>query len=750
MELGGRPLSIETGKFAKQANASVIVRYAETAVLVTVCMSKDRREGVDYLPLMVDYDEKMYASGKIKGSRFVKREGRPSDEAQLTARLIDRPLRPLFDESIREDMQIVITTLSYDGENNPDIPAMIGAATALMISDIPFDGPVAGVRVGMVDGELTLNPIEEEMEKSPFDLIVAGSSKSIIMVESGANQVSEEEILKAMEFGHKHIREIVELQEKIAKAVGKPKMELPELKKVEHDKALVLKIDKLVKDEISKLLLVNNKQERNKLAEELLKKVLAELKPDFDDKIAENSVKAIEEKEEQKREFESAIKEIFDELLYKKVRDDIMINEKRIGGRKLDEIRPLDIEVGLFKRTHGTGLFQRGETQVLSVSTLGAPGEEQIVDSMEEEYKKRFIHHYNMPAFATGETKPSRWPSRRELGHGAIVERALTPVLPDKEKFPYTIRVVSEVLEANGSTSMASTCGAALALMDAGVPITNPIAGIAMGLVTDGKGGYKILTDIQGEEDHLGDMDFKVTGSEKGVTCMQMDIKVKGIAPEVFSKALEQAKKARLEILSAMKKVIAEPRKELSPHAPRIVSFKINPEKIRDVIGKGGETINKIIDEHDVKIDIEDDGLVMVSSKDENGIKDAVAIIKNIVRVPEIGELFKGKVVRIENFGAFVNILPGKDGLVHISELAPYRVNKVEDIIKLGDEIDVIVSEIDAEGRINLSKKLADTKLGKKVVPPKGYKFEKPSFSPRKPFRRPFRGGGNRNRFNQR
>ncbi len=714
MELGGRELKIETGKLAKQASGAVTVQYGDTVILATVGMSKDAREGIDFLPLMVEYDEKMYASGKIKGSRFVKREGRPSDEAQLTARLIDRPLRPLFDERLQNEIQVVITTLSYDGENDPDIPAMIGAATAILISDIPFEAPLSGVRVGMVDGEFVLNPTVEARNRSSLDLIVAGTAGHIVMVEAGANEVPEKDILSAMEFGHKSIKKICKLQEEIVVAVGSKKFEIESEKSVEDTSDIKQKVLKFLGNRLDDLLSINTKLERMKATDELQNEVREALMKDFDDKFSKDSISAVEEKEKEKSRLNEEVKEVFHEALSEKVRADILQKEKRIGGRKPDEIRPLSINVGLFPRTHGTGLFTRGETQVLTVATLGAPGDEQIIDGMEEEYKKRFLHHYNMPAFATGEVAPSRWPSRRELGHGALAERAITPVLPDQEKFPYTIRLVSEVLEANGSTSMASTCASSLSLMDAGVPIKSAVAGIAMGLITDGNSNYKILTDIQGEEDHLGDMDFKVTGTKKGITCMQMDIKVKGITQKIFEEAIKRAGQARMEILDAMDKVISEPRKEMSPYAPRIESFHIKPDKIREVIGPGGKTINEIIDETDVKIDIDDDGLVLVSSTSREGIKEAVQRIKDIVREPEVGELFKGKVTRIENFGAFVEIFPKCEGLVHISELAPYRVEKVEDILKMGDAVDVIVTEIDSQGRVNLSKKLADIKLGKK------------------------------------
>lgn len=717
MELAGRKLTIETGLLAKQANGAVTVRYGDTMVLATVVYSKYPRVGKDFFPLMVEYDEKMYASGKIKGSRFVKREGRPSDEAQLTARLIDRPLRPLFDQRIRNDIQVVITTMSYDGQNDPDVPALVAAATAVLISDIPFEASLGAVRVGLVDGQMIINPTVEQRIKSSLDLVVAGTQENIVMVEAGAKEVAETDVLKAIAFGHEAIKQIVALLAEVAKSIGKTKMKL----EFPEPGATTLK-DKVlaaVGGQLDEILNINIKLERMAKTDALEEKVVEQLTSDFDDQFGANQLKSIEKKEEEYKKLVTDIKAAFHEAVSDRVRADILEKERRIGGRKLDEIRPINISVGVSPRTHGTGLFTRGETQVLTVATLGSPGDEQVIDGMEDEYKKRYIHHYNMPAFATGETGPSRWPSRRELGHGAMAEKALIPVLPLQEKFPYTIRLVSEVLEANGSTSMASTCASTLALMDAGVPITSPVAGVAMGLVTDSQGKFKVLTDIQGEEDHLGDMDFKVTGTEKGVTCMQMDIKVKGITHEIFEQALSQARAGRLEILEKIKAVIAAPRAELSKYAPRIKTIKINPEKIREVIGPGGKVINKIIEETGVKIDIDDAGLVMISSVDPEGMKKAIQKVEDITREAEVGKIYHGKVTRLMNFGAFVEIFPGHEGLVHISEMAPYRVDRVEDIVKEGDGIDVIVTEIDDQGRTNLSKKLADEKLGKSVSKPK-------------------------------
>ncbi len=739
MELAGRKLTIETGLLAKQANGAVTVRYGDTMVLATVVFSKRKRVGKDFFPLMVEYDEKMYASGKIKGSRFVKREGRPSDEAQLTARLIDRPLRPLFDQRIRNDIQVVITTLSYDGQNDPDVPALVASATAILISDIPFEAPLGAVRVGLVDGQMVINPTVEQRAKSSLDLVVAGTQENIVMVEAGAKEVAEADILKAMAFGHDSIKQITAFQSEVIKAIGKTKQELvlPE----PGEATVKEKVAAAVGNKLDEILDTNIKLERMAKTDALEEEIVEQLTKDIDDSFGENKLKSIAEKQELFNKQVIDIKEAFHEVMSDRVRADILEKEHRIGGRKLNEIRPISIAVGVAPRTHGTGLFTRGETQVLTVATLGSPGDEQIIDGMEDEYKKRYIHHYNMPGFATGETGPSRWPSRRELGHGAMAERALIPVLPPQEKFPYTIRLVSEVLEANGSTSMASTCASTLALMDAGVPITAPVAGVAMGLVTDGQGKFKVLTDIQGEEDHLGDMDFKVTGTEKGVTCMQMDIKVKGITHEIFEQAIGQAREGRMEILGKIKAVLPQPRADLSKYAPRIKTIKINPEKIREVIGPGGKVINKIIEETGVKIDIDDAGLVMISSVDPEGMKQAVQKVEDITREAEVGKIYHGKVTRLMTFGAFVEIFPGHEGLVHISEMAPYRVGRVEDIVKEGDEIDVIVTEIDDQGRTNLSKKQADQKLGKPAPTPKpgtGAPSSRPAFGSRPP-----RFGGN-------
>ncbi len=701
-EFGGKKLTLSTGKFAKQADGAVMARYGDTVVLATVVLAKEGRDGVDYLPLTVDYEERMYASGKIKGSRFVKREGRPSEEAILTSRLIDRPLRPLLDENIRQDLQVIVTTLSYDGENDPDVVGIIAASSALSISKVPFRGPVGGVRVGRLDGKFVVNPTAEQITKSDLDLVVAGTKENVVMIEAGAKLVADEDMLEAIKFGHANIKDAIELQEQLVKECAKEKVTFEPIANEEVKKI----VEEVVSARISEVLAIKEKTPRYALKDELLKLCQEKTK----EKFPEESFGAI-------------VAKYFEEILATEVRKNILEKGVRIDGRKLDEVRPITVEVGILPRTHGTGLFRRGETQVMTVTTLGAPSDEQTIDGMEEEYKKRYMHHYNFPPFSVGEAGRVKGPSRRDIGHGALAERALEPVLPSKDEFPYTLRLVSEVLEANGSTSMASTCGSSLSLMDAGVPIKSQIAGIAMGLVMGENGKYEILTDIQGEEDHLGDMDFKVTGNAGAVTAMQMDIKVDGITFDVMKEALERAKEGRTFILGKMNDVIKEPKTSLSPFAPKIITIKINPEKIAEVIGSGGKIINKIIETTGVdSIDIEEDGTVFISGGGNSKADEAVKTIRNIARDPEIGEMLHGKVTRIMDFGALVEMWPGREGMVHISELAPYRVNRVEDIIKEGDEVDVIVKDYDSEtGKTSLSKTLADTKLGKKVEKPKDY-----------------------------
>lgn len=681
MQLAGRALVVETGKMAKQANGAVLIRYGDTAVLVTATASAEPRQGIDFFPLTVDYEERLYSVGKIPGG-FIKREGRPSEAAILAGRLIDRPIRPLFAEGFRNDVHVVVTVLSVDQDNPPDIPAMIGASCALSISDIPFNGPIGGVRVGRVDGQFVINPTVEQQDRSDLNLVVAGTKDAVLMVEAGANEVPEKVILDAIAFGHDIIREIVAFQEKIVAEVGKPKREIP-LYEVPPE------IDAAVREYVTEKL-KNAVTNPDKLArEEQIKQVKAEATEHFLLLYPDNA---------------KDIAYVMQKVLKEIVRKMITIDKVRPDGRQLDEIRPISCEVGLLRRTHGSGLFTRGQTQVLTVTTLGAIGDEQILDGLGVEESKRYMHHYNFPAFSVGETRPARGPGRREIGHGALAERALLPVIPPETEFPYTIRLVSEVLESNGSTSMGSVCGSTLSLMDAGVPIKAPVSGVAMGLVKEGD-HYTILTDIQGIEDALGDMDFKVAGTAKGVTAIQMDIKISGITKEILADALEQARRGRLFILDKMLEVIKEPRPELSPYAPRIITMEIDPDKIRDVIGPGGKTIKKIIDETGVTIDIEDDGKVFIAAVDVEAGKKAVRIIENLVRDVEVGGVYMGKVTRLMNFGAFVEILPGKEGLVHISQLARERVNKVEDVVKVGDEILVKVTEIDRQGRINLSRK---------------------------------------------
>ena len=681
MELGGRTLVIESGKMAKQASGAVLVRYGDTAVLVAATQSAEPRPGIDFFPLTVDYEERLYSVGKIPGG-FIKREGRPSEAAILAGRLIDRPIRPLFADGLRNDVHVVATVMSVDQNNPPDIPAMIGASCALGISDIVFNGPVGGVRVGLLNNEFVLNPTVAQQEQSELNLVVAGTGDAILMVEAGANELSEETMLEAIMFGHQAIKEIVAFQQEIIAKIGKPKKE-----KTIYE--VPAEIDAAMREYITgklKIAVANaDKLER----EENIKQVKTEA--------TEHFLALYPDKEKD-------IGNMFQKILKEIVRHMITVDKIRPDGRQVDEVRPITCEVNLLSRTHGSGLFTRGQTQVLTITTLGAIGDEQILDGLGVEESKRYMHHYNFPSFSVGETRPSRGPGRREIGHGALAERALLAVIPSETEFPYTIRLVSEVIESNGSTSMGSVCGSTLSLMDAGVPIKAPVSGVAMGLVKDGD-NYTILTDIQGMEDALGDMDFKVAGTTKGVTAMQMDMKISGITKDIFVDALAQAKRGRMHILGKMLEAIQEPRTELSPFAPRIITMEIDPDKIRDVIGPGGKTIKKIIEETGVTIDIEDDGKVFIAAVDVEAGQKAVRIIETLVRSIEIGASYTGKVTRLMNFGAFVEILPGKEGLVHISQLARERVAKVEDVVKVGDEITVKVTEIDRQGRINLSRK---------------------------------------------
>ncbi|HFF7708257.1 TPA: polyribonucleotide nucleotidyltransferase [Enterococcus faecium] len=683
---GGRPLQIEVGQLAKQANGAVLVRYGDTVVLSAAVASKEAKD-TDFFPLTINYEEKMYAAGKIPGG-FIKREGRPSTEATLTARLIDRPIRPMFAEGFRNEVQVMNIVMSVETDCSPAMAAMLGSSLALSISDIPFDGPIAGVEVGRVNGEYVLNPTVEQAEQTDIELTVAGTKQAINMVESGAKEVSEEDMLGALLFGFDAIKELVAFQEEIVQAVGKEKMEVT-----------LLQVDEVLKKEIFDASYATMKaavMTEEKLArEENIEQVKLDIREAYAEKFAGH---------EDEDHLLKEVKQITEDLEKDVVRELITIDKIRPDGRKLDEIRPLSSEVSLLPRVHGSGLFTRGQTQALSACTLAPLGEHQIIDGLGVEVSKRFIHHYNFPQFSVGSTGRAGSPGRREIGHGALGERALAQVIPSEEEFPYTIRLVAEVLESNGSSSQASICAGTLALMDAGVPIKAPVAGIAMGLVSDGE-NYTILTDIQGLEDHLGDMDFKVAGTKDGITALQMDIKIQGITEQILTEALTQAKQARMEILEELTSTIAAPREELSQYAPKIEMIQIEPAKIKDVIGKGGDTINGIIDETGVKIDIDQDGKVSIASADAEMIKKAIKIIEDLTKEVKVGEVYLGKVVRIEKFGAFVNLIKGKDGLVHISQLANDRVNKVEDVVKLGDEILVKVTEIDKQGRVNLSRK---------------------------------------------
>jgi polyribonucleotide nucleotidyltransferase len=676
MELGGRTITMEIGKIAKQANGAVLVRYGDTAVVVAVTGTKTPREGVDFFPLTVDFEEKMYAVGKIPGG-FIKREGRPGEQAILTSRLIDRPIRPMFPDGYHNDVQIVATAVSVDPDNAPDMPAMIGASCALSISDIPFEGPIAGVRVGLVDGEFVINPTVEQAKVSLLNLAVAGTKDAILMVEAGAKEVSEETMLDAIWFAHGVIKELVAFQEKIMAEVGKPKMEVPA--------EIAAEIEAYGADKLKEALMDANKLER----EENVAKVKAEIAEVFIEKYPDNA---------------KDVAYITQKLVKKIVRRTISVDKIRPDGRQLDEVRPVTCEVGLLARPHGSALFTRGQTQILNVLALAPLREAQILDGLGVEDTKRYIHHYNFPPYSVGETKPMRSPGRREIGHGALAERALLPVIPSEDEFPYAIRLVSETLESNGSSSMGSVCASTLSLMDAGVPIKAPVAGVAMGLVKDGE-YFTILTDIQGLEDALGDMDFKVAGTDKGITAIQMDIKIDGINKDIFTQALAQAKRGRDHIMGIMMECISEPRKELSQYAPKITTISVDPEKISKVIGPGGKMIKKIVEETGAKIDIDDSGKVFIAAVNSESAAKAIDMIHGIVADAEVGKVYTGKVTRLMNFGAFVEILPGKEGLVHISQLSTERVGKVEDVVSVGDEIVVKVTEIDQKGRINLSRK---------------------------------------------
>ncbi|MGG3561772.1 polyribonucleotide nucleotidyltransferase [Neobacillus rhizosphaerae] len=682
MDWAGRKLTVEIGQLAKQANGAVMVRYGDTAVLSTATASKEPKN-LDFFPLTVNYEERLYAVGKIPGG-FIKREGRPSEKAILASRLIDRPIRPLFADGFRNDVQVISIVMSVDQDCSSEMAAMFGSSLALSTSDIPFEGPIAGVIVGRVNNEFVINPTVEQAEKSDIHLTVAGTKDAINMVEAGALEVPEETMLEAIMFGHDHIKQLIEFQEKIVAEIGKPKREI---NLYEINKELEAEVRGICEADMVKAIQVQEKHAREDAIKEVKNQVMA---------------KYVEQ--EATDEDLKQVKQILDKIVKGEVRRLITVEKVRPDGRKIDEIRPLSSQVSILPRTHGSGLFTRGQTQALSICTLGAMGDVQILDGLGIEEEKRFMHHYNFPSFSVGETGPIRGPGRREIGHGALGERALEPIIPSEKDFPYTIRLVSEVLESNGSTSQASICASTLAMMDAGVPIKAPVAGIAMGLVKSGE-HYTVLSDIQGMEDHLGDMDFKVAGTAKGVTALQMDIKIEGLSRDILEEALQQAKVGRMHILDSMLATITEPREELSKFAPKILTMTINPDKIRDVIGPSGKQINKIIEETGVKIDIEQDGTVFIASTDQAMNQKAKKIIEDIVREVQVGELYLGKVKRIEKFGAFVEIFAGKDGLVHISELAEERVGKVEDVVKIGDELLVKVTEIDKQGRVNLSRK---------------------------------------------
>jgi polyribonucleotide nucleotidyltransferase len=678
--LGGRTLTIETGRLAGQANGAVTVRYGETVVLATAVAASEPRPDVDFFPLTVDYEERMYAAGKIPGG-FFKREGRPAEQAILTCRLTDRPIRPLFPKGFRNDVQVIITVLSADQENEPDILSIIGGSAALTISDIPFEGPVGAVKVGYIDGQLVLNPVASRLPESQLELAIAGTRDAIVMVEAGANQLPEDVMLEALSFGHEAIQQVVELQDRMRAEVGKPKFSFA-VKEIAPE--LRTAVEQAVGDRLNPVVYSPDKQVRETSRKHLIADVTTQLGEGTNPK----DVAAVVEDLEQHL-----------------VRSEIIEHGHRPDGRDLTTIRPISCDVRVLPRTHGSGLFTRGQTQVLSIATLGSTADEQVIDGLGVEESKRFMHHYNMPPFSTGEVKRMGSPGRREIGHGALAERALFPVIPSTDEFPYTIRLVSEVVSSNGSTSMGSVCGSILALMDAGVPIKAPVAGVAMGLVTDDKGGYAILTDIQGIEDHLGDMDFKVAGTATGITALQMDIKIKGLSYEILQKALAQAREGRLFILERMLETISETRSELSPYAPRSYRTKIPIDKIGQLIGPGGKNVRALQDEHNVKVDIQDDGTVFVSSADAEGARRALSAIDRFSRDVEVGADYLGKVTRISNIGVFVEIFPGKEGLVRLSELADYRVARPEDVVSIGDEIMVRVIEVDSQGRVNLSRR---------------------------------------------
>ncbi|PIZ88882.1 MAG: polyribonucleotide nucleotidyltransferase [Candidatus Nealsonbacteria bacterium CG_4_10_14_0_2_um_filter_38_17] len=689
IELCNKELNVEISDLAEQANGNVFVRYGDTVVLATCVMSKQERQGAGFFPLLVDYEERYYAAGKIRGPRYIKRESRPSDEAILNARLIDRAIRPLFPKELTREVQVILTILSWDGQNDPDVPGLLAASLVLAISDIPWQGPLGAIRIGLNEGNFIFNPTYEEREKSKIDFVLTGieGKKELLinMMEGGFDEIDEKTASEATASCKKFLKDVLDFQKRIIKEVGKEKILI---ERTEKDLELEKEIKEFLGNRLEKAIFQPEKNERvDQMA--LLKEELA----DFTEAKHPGEGKT------------SYALNFFEEEINRLVHENAILHEKRPDGRKIDELRKISCQVGVLPRTHGSGLFCRGQTKALSILTLGAPGDQQILEGMEIVGKKRFMHHYNFPPYSTGEIKPMRGPARRDIGHGMLVEKALLPLIPASESFPYTIRIVTEILSSNGSTSMASVSGSSLALMDAGVPIKAPATGIALGLMSDKKGNYKILTDIQGPEDHHGDMDFKVAGTREGITAIQMDVKISGITQEILEEVLSRGKKARLQILETMDETLQKPRPELSPFAPRILTIQINPDKIREVVGPGGKVINEIIGECGVAIDIQPTGLIFVTSESEEAAKKAIDWIKNITREVKVGEVFQGKVTRIFNFGAMVEILPNQEGLIHISELAPFRVNRVEDIVKVGDIVPVKVVGIDEQGRVNLSLK---------------------------------------------
>jgi polyribonucleotide nucleotidyltransferase len=688
LEFHGRPLSIEIGRMAKQADGAALVQYGETVVLVTAVAARDLKVDTDFFPLTVDYQEKTFAAGKIPGG-FFKREGRPSEKEILTCRLIDRSIRPLFSEGLRCETQVIATVLSADRENDPDVVAMLGASAALSVSDIPFNGPLAGVRIGRNNGQWIMNPTQSQLDESDVDIFLSGSKDAIVMVEGGAQMVPEDEVLEALFAGHRAIQPLLEIQEQLRREIGKAKREVPLAK---LDPNVFKRVEELALAKLKQALEVPEKLERYKRIAEVKAEVVPQALAEFPDK-------------------QKDIKNAFEELKRNLFRGLVIHQERRIDGRGLKDIRPITCEVEVLPRTHGSALFTRGETQALVVTTLGTTSDEQRVDALIGEHFKKFMLHYNFPPFSVGEVKFLRGPGRREIGHGNLAERALLPVLPADESFPYTIRIVSEILESNGSTSMASVCGGSLSLMDAGVPVTAPVAGIAMGLIKEGE-HVRVLSDILGDEDHLGDMDFKVAGTSEGVTSLQMDIKIGGVNRDIMQQALLQAREGRLHILGIMNQALPTPRTNVSGHAPRIVTLKVKPDKIREIIGPGGKVIRGIIEATGVKMDVEDDGTVRIASVDEEAAQKAIEMVQRIAAEAEVGKIYKGTVRKIVEFGAFVEILPGTDGLIHISQLAPERVRKVSDVLKEGDEVMVKVLEIDRQGKIRLSRKEALQETG--------------------------------------